>query len=221
MSSWEQPLSPRRYLPAVLCVVLLHAAVIYALVSGLGQQGVQVARQMIDAYIIEDKPRPEPVAPPQPKPLQPPTPRPKAPPVMAVPEHKPLQQAPAMTSPAPEQTVPAPPQPPSPAAATTPEPSTQVTSAPPPSVGVSCPGYRQTLLDAGFPREAARAGVESGEVLLSFTIASNGGVKDVAIVNSSNRVFNRHSIQVVGQFKCQGQSQDVKGVQVPLVFTTR
>ncbi|MBC7992031.1 MAG: energy transducer TonB, partial [Rhizobacter sp.] len=90
-----------------------------------------------------------------------------------------------------------------------------------PSVGVSCPGYQQVMQDAGYPREALRAQVEVGQVLVSFSIGTNGQVKNATILRSTNRVFDRHSLETVAQFKCTPQPQEISGVQVPLVFNTQ
>jgi periplasmic protein TonB len=89
------------------------------------------------------------------------------------------------------------------------------------SVAVSCPGYRQILLDGGFPREARRAQIESGEVTVSFTIAANGEVKNPIVTKSTHRAFNRHSVEMVSQFKCIGQGQEVAGVLVTLSFNSQ
>ena len=77
------------------------------------------------------------------------------------------------------------------------------------------------MVDAGFPREATRAQVETGEVTVSFTIGVNGEVKNATIVKSTNRVFNRHSLETVSQFKCVGQTQEVTGVLVQLGFKSQ
>jgi len=130
------------------------------------------------------------------------TPPPPAPTITATTPTPPVQTA--IVPVAPPVTAPAPP---APVAA--------------PSVGVSCPGYKQVLQEAGIPREAARAQLESGEVVLSFTIGVNGEVKNVAVIKSTNRAFNRGAIEAVSQFKCQGQGQEVNGVQVTASYRTQ
>jgi len=208
---------PRRHLTGIAFVILFHGLLVYGLMSGLARKVIDVVRAPIETKVIEEitkpPPPPEVVVPPPPKleapppPFIPPpevqiaTPPPVAPTITATTPTPPVQTAIVPVAP------PAAPAPPAPVAA--------------PSVGVSCPGYKQILQEAGFPREATRAQVESGEVLVSFTIGLNGEVKNAAIVKSTNRVFNRHSLETVAQFKCQGQSQEVSGVQVPLVFNTR
>jgi protein TonB len=208
---------PRRHLTGIAFVIVFHALLIYGLMSGLARKVVDVVRAPIETKVIEEitkpPPPPEVVVPPPPKleapppPFIPPpevqiaTPPPVAPTITAVPTPPPAPTV--MTPVAPPVTAPAPP---APAA---------------PSVGVSCPGYKQVMLDAGFPREATRAQVESGEVTVSFTIGLNGEVKNAAIVKSTNRVFNRHSLETVSQFKCVGQTQEVTGVLVQLGFKSQ
>lgn len=71
----EQRFSSRQ-LGGIAFVVLLHVAIIYALVSGLGEQAVQVLRQPLEAKIITQAKLPPPEAPPPPPPqmLAPPPP---------------------------------------------------------------------------------------------------------------------------------------------------
>ena len=58
-------------------------------------------------------------------------------------------------------------------------------------------------------------------MLVSFSIGPKGEIKNVTVVKSTNRVFNRHSVNTVAQFKCQGQGKDVHGITVPLIFNTQ
>jgi protein TonB len=82
----EQEFSPRK-LAALALVALLHVAIFYAFVTGLGEQAVQVLRAPLEAKIIQEvKPPPviaqvttvKPVTPP-------PTPRPAPPAVKTAP----------------------------------------------------------------------------------------------------------------------------------------
>ncbi|HET7793877.1 MAG TPA: TonB family protein [Rhizobacter sp.] len=205
---------PRRNVLGVGFVVLFHAALVYALMSGLARKVVDVVRAPIDTKVIEEIVKPPP------------------PPEVAVQPPPKLDAPPPPFIPPPEVQVPAPAQPSITATVAEPPPSAVIApvapvAAPPapapaaPSVGVSCPGYRQVLLDAGYPREATRAQIDQGEVLVSFTIGADGQVKNAAIVRSTHRAFNRHSLETVAQFRCTAQPHDVAGVLVPLVFSTR
>jgi len=63
----DEIFSPRR-IGGIAFVALLHVAIIYALVNGLGAQMVQVLRQPLEAKIIEPAKLPPPEAPPPPPP---------------------------------------------------------------------------------------------------------------------------------------------------------
>jgi protein TonB len=67
MDDAEQVFAPRR-IGGIAFVALLHVAIIYALVNGLGAQMVQVLRQPLEAKIIEPARLPPPEAPPPPPP---------------------------------------------------------------------------------------------------------------------------------------------------------
>ncbi|MBL0726298.1 energy transducer TonB [Piscinibacter sp. HJYY11] len=198
---------PRRRFIGIAFVVVLHAVLLFGLMSGLARKEVDVARAPIETKVIEEvtKPPPPPELPPPPPPkLEAPPPPPFIPPPevqVAVPP----PPAPAITA------TPTPPPPaPVPIAPTVPVPAPAPPAAPPapPSVAVSCPGYKELMMDAGFPREATRAQLNAGEVTVSFTIGTRGEVKNVAIVKSTHRAFNRHSLEMVAQFKCIGQAQE-------------
>ena len=71
--------------------------------------------------------------------------------------------------------------------------------------------------DAGFPREAARQGIDKGEALIQFTLSANGEIKDVKALRATHPIFARNSIRIVSEYKCQGQGRDVV-VQVPFGY---
>ena len=70
-----------------------------------------------------------------------------------------------------------------------------------------------------YPREALKEGLE-GEVVIEFTVSAAGQIKDANIKSSSNRVFNRVAMNVVGQLSCQSGGQDIR-VQAPISFKIR
>ena len=86
----------------------------------------------------------------------------------------------------------------------------------PPSVGTACPNSQQIRTEIKYPAAARKDGIQ-GEVLVEFTVATNGEIKDVDVKSSSNRVFNSVSVNAVRQFKCNAQARDVR-VQVPFSF---
>jgi protein TonB len=71
--------------------------------------------------------------------------------------------------------------------------------------------------DAGFPREAQRAGLEEGSALIQFTLRASGEISDVKAVDASHAAFARGAMRIVGEYKCTGQGRDVV-VQVPFKF---
>jgi protein TonB len=213
----QQQRNPTRHLVGVGGVVLMHVLIVYALITGLARKVVEVVKGPIDVKVIEEvikKPPPPPeVIPPPPKMQAPPPPfvpppevviaqPPPAPTITAVtPEAPPAPQAPVITK-APEVAPPAP---------------------PPPAIRsaqVVCPNYREVMQSIVYPREALLDNIE-GEVVIEFTVATNGSIRDAVIKSSSNRVFNRTSLSVVQtRLQCQGQAQDIR-VQAPISFKIR
>lgn len=212
------PAARQRRLIGIAFVAVLHVVLIAGLMSGLARKDIEIVRAPIETKVIEEITKP----PPPPEVAPPPPPKLEAPPPPFIPPPE-VQVA---VPPPPAPTITATPTPPPPApVAIAPVAPAPVASAPPaqpaPSVAVSCPGYKQILLDGGFAREARRAQIESGEVTVSFTIAANGEVKNPVVTKSTHRAFNRHSVEMVSQFKCIGQGQEVAGVLVTLNFNSQ
>lgn len=208
----RQQRNPARHLTGITVVVLLHVVVVYALVTGLARTVVEVVKGPIDVKVIEEiikKPPPPPeVVPPPPKMAAPP------PPYMPPPEVNIAQpsQAPTITAVTQEA-------PPAPQAMVIQKP---VETPPAPAVRsarVACPNYVEVMSSIAYPRDALRQNLE-GEVVIEFTVTSNGQVKDAVIKSSTNRVFNRPSMDVVEKLSCQGQGQDIR-VQAPIGFKLR
>lgn len=205
----EQQRSPGKHLAGISFVLVLHIALAYAVVTGLARKVIDVVKAPLETKIIEEIKKPPP-------PDTPPPPPPKMVQVMPtfVPPPEVQIQAPTIQQPVISNTSPvappvyAPPAPP-------------VQAAPPSSgpapVGVACPNFRETLQNEfKYPPQARKDGV-SGEVLLEFTVAANGEIKDVDVKSSTNRVFNSVSVNTVRKFRCLGQGRDVR-VQVPIVY---
>jgi periplasmic protein TonB len=85
-----------------------------------------------------------------------------------------------------------------------------------PSVGTACPNSQTIRQDIKYPVQARKDGLQ-GEVLIEFTVAANGEIKDIEVKSSTNRAFNSVSINATRQFKCNAQARDVR-VQVPYSF---
>lgn len=201
---------PARFSVGFVVVVLLHAAIVYALVTGLARKVVDVIQKPLETVIVE-APKPPPEAPPPPPPMPKmevvPPPSYVPPPEVQIQVPQLQQQAPVITA---TQST-APEAPPPVVAAVPPRPAPA-----PVQVGVACPNSQRLRQEVAYPREAQRQELE-GETLVEFTLDKDGHVKDAQILKSSSRVFEAVSLATVRLFKCTAQAQDTK-VQVPFVF---
>src|SRR5579862_1896528 len=166
-------------------VVLLHIALGYALLNGLGRAVVEVLKKPLETKIIEEIKKPPPDTPP------PPPPKLAAPPPPFIPPPEiniqvPVVQAPAAIT----QTTTVKP--------TTPPP---VIQAPP----VQQPAIRKeytakSRVNPAYPRNLMREGVE-GKVVAWVHVAPSGDVTNVEIRQSTNRAFDREVIRALSQWK--------------------
>jgi len=198
---------PTRHLLGIAFVVLLHALVIYALVTGLARKVVEVIKKPIDATIIEEiKAPPPPPPPPPPKKIE----QPKV--------EVPVQPyVPPPDIPPPPQTVVAPT-----ITAVSPEPPKQeyVIAPPPPVVAPPAPPkpairrgiQRISGEDPSYPREAIRAGVAKGRVLVRLLIDEKGNVTQVIIVSADPpRVFDRVVTNALADWKFRPEGEKYTG----------
>jgi protein TonB len=202
MNFSERQADPRRHLLGITFVILLHALVIYALVTGLAKKVIDVVRAPIETKVIEEIKKPPPpqeiVVPPPPKMDAPP------PPFIPPPEVQiatPPPQQPTITA-----TTPTPP------AATTIVPQAPVAVAPAPaaprpatvSIGVACP----TQVKPELPRKALQDGI-SGEVTAKATI-KGGKVIAVEILASKPRgLFDNAVRNAMMQYGCPTSGDEV------------
>ena len=211
----QQQRNPTKHLVGIVVVILLHVALIYGLISGLARKVVEVVKKPLETQIIEEiKPPP----PPPPEVQLPPPPKFAAPPPPYIPPpevqvnvtpppnvitattNTPPPEAPPIAVRAPVEAPPAP------------------AAAPPTTARNACPNYAKAMGEAAYPREATKAGITSGNALVQWTVGPGGEIKDVAILNTSNRAFGRQAVATVQQeFKCIGQGHDIK-VQVEFVY---
>ena len=201
----QQQRQPGKHITGITVVMVLHAIVVYALVTGLARKAIDVIKQPLETKIIEEVKKPPP-------PDTPPPPPPKMVQVMPtfVPPPEVQISSPAAIQPAISNTTAVAPPVYAP-------PKAPVQAAPaPPSVGIACPNSQQIRTEIKYPAAARKDGIQ-GEVLVEFTVAVNGEIKDVDVKSSSNRVFNSVSVNAVRQFKCNGQGKDVR-VSVPFSF---
>ena len=216
MNFAQRQADPRRHLVGMTIVVLFHALVVYALVTGLAKRVVDVIRAPIETKVIEEIKKP----PPPPEVVLPPPPKLEAPPPPFIPPPE-IQiatppPAPTITAttptppPAPVVIAPAPP----PVVAAAPAPAARP---PPVSAGVVCSNFQTVMGDVAYPREAQRQGIEKGEALIQFTLSPTGEVKNITVISASHQIFARNSVRIVGEYKCQGQGREVT-VRVPFGY---
>lgn len=174
MSYLQRP-DPTRRIAGFAAVIVLHAAVVYALATGLGHKAIEVLRQPLETKIItETKPPPPKVVPPPPKLAAPPPPY-IPPPEIRIAAPPPPTAITAVTTVKPET-----PPPPAPvvAVAAEPAPVAAVVRVPP-------------ALDGGRPCKPpqyppiSRRNEETGAVILKFLIETDGKVVESKVDGSS------------------------------------
>ncbi|AXQ28480.1 energy transducer TonB [Solimonas sp. K1W22B-7] len=203
--SYAQPQrDPGQFLVGLSAVVVFHAALVYALASGLAGKVVEVIKGPLQVALIEEVKPPPPPPPPPPKVVKQ-LPRPVVPP----PSYVPPVETPVQPPPAPviQATAPEPP-PPAPAAPPAPAVPQQL------SIGVACPDFRNH--PPQIPPQAERQGL-SGDVVVEFTVDASGSVKNVQVTRSTNSIFNSAAVRAVSQYRCTAQGREVR-VRQPISF---
>ena len=191
----RQQRDPARHLIGIAFVVLIHAIVIYALVTGLARKAIEVIKKPLNATIIEEiKAPPPPPPPPPPKKIVEP---PKAmqqpyvpPPDVPVPTQttEPVISAVTATPPT-EPVVIAPPAPP-------------VVEAPAPKPAVRRGLVPIERVEPVYPREAIKDNIASGKVVARLQVDEKGLVTNVTIVEANpRRVFDREVVRALSQWK--------------------
>jgi periplasmic protein TonB len=164
----SQQRRPSKHLPGIAIVILLHIILVWALVNGLARKVVEVVKGPLETKIIQEVKPPPPDTPPPPPPKLAPPPPPFIPP----PEVN-IANAPAPTNAISVTTsqVPAAPAPQAP-----PAPKAEVHKAP----VVKASGCREPE----YPSSSERLG-ESGRVVLSLLVGTDGKVTDSKVETSS------------------------------------
>ena len=85
-----------------------------------------------------------------------------------------------------------------------------------PILGAACPNAQSVRETIRYPALARREGLQ-GDVLARFVVSAAGGIRNIEIVQSTNRAFNGVVVEAVKQFQCLAQAQDVS-VEVPFTF---
>ena len=205
----RQQRDPTRHLIGIICVILVHVVVIYALVTGLARKAVDVIKKPLNATIIEEIKAPPP-PPPPPKRIE--IPKVTAPPVQPY--------IPPPDIPAPVQAEPVI------AAPTTTPPPEPVAIAPPPIVAPPAPKpairrgiTRKSGDNPDFPQEAIKKNISEGTVIARLNIDEQGNVTEVKIVEAHPpRVFDREVIRALSQWKFQADGEKYIG-EIEVNFT--
>jgi protein TonB len=216
MNFSQRQADPRRHLVGIAFVILFHAFIVWALVSGLAKKVVEVVRAPIETKVIEEIKKP----PPPPEVVVPPPPKMEAPPPPFIPP--PEVQIATPPPPVPTITATTPTPPPAPTVMTPVAPPVVAAPAAPAapavvSAAVVCSNFSTVMGDAAFPKDAVRQGLDRGEATVLFTLSAAGEIKNVQVERASNPIFGRASARVVSDFKCQGQGRDVQ-VRVPFSY---
>jgi protein TonB len=201
MNYAERQRDPTKHLVGLIMVALLHALLIYALITGLARRVVEVLKKPIETKIVEEaKPPPPPEAPPPPPPK--------------------LTTPPPPFIPPPEVNI-----------AVTPPPAatiTAVTNTPPPPVAAIAPQPPPThvavrtapVIDAArncakpeYPPASARA-EETGTVTVRFLIDESGkAVKSEVLRSSGHRRLDEAARQALGLCQFKPGTLDGKPIQ--------
>jgi len=183
----ERERNPARHLPSISMVVGLHLLLGWALVTGLARKVVDVIKAPIETKIIEEIKKPPPDTPPPPPPKLAAPPPPFIPPPEVNIQIPQVQQAPTITTVTTEKPPPAPP----------------VIAPPAPPVQAS-PVRKEfkplQRVNPTFPRQALQQGI-TGRVVAWVYVEPNGGVKNVEIKQSTNRLFDREVIRALSQWR--------------------
>ncbi len=177
--------NPARHLPSITMVIVLHLALGYALVTGLARKVVEVMKAPIETKIIEEMKKPPPDAPPPPPPKLATPPPPFIPPPEINIQVPITQVAPTITT---VTTTPPPPAPP------------VVAPPAPPQPAVRKEYKALTRVEVPYPRAALQQGI-TGRVVAHVVVAPSGGVTEVRIISSTNRLFDREVIRALSQWR--------------------
>jgi periplasmic protein TonB len=209
MNFSQRQADPRRHLVGITFVILFHAFIVYALVTGLAKKVVDVVRAPIETKVIEEIKKP----PPPPEIVLPPPPKLEAPP----PPYIPPPEVQIAAPPPPQPTISVAPSPvPPPPTVMTPTPPPVVVAAPAPpaprpavvAIGVVCSQQVQPVM----PVKASREGL-NGTVKARATI-KGGKVVAVEIISASPRgVFEETVRKAMLQYGCQSGDEEIKAEQ--------
>lgn len=196
-----EPRDPSRRVKGMVIVIVLHALIGYALVSGQAHKGLNIIKKPLEAVVIQEV-----IIPPPPPPPPPPKkiekaqqmPKVEAPPPSFVP---PAEVTPPVTSTAPVM-EPAPTPPTAPAViAPPPPPAPPAAVAGPKRISVTCPKQVKPEIPARAKREEI-----AGDIQAQIRI-KNGTVVEVTFL-SGDRMFYPGVRAAIMQYECTNDGGD-------------
>jgi protein TonB len=201
----QQQRDPTRHLIGIAFVILVHGLVIWALLTGMGSRIIEVIKKPIEATIVKPVELPPPPPPPPRK-------------IIEAPKIKAVEQP---YVPPPDVPVPVQSNAPTITSTPTPPPKEYVIEAPPvvvaPPPPPPKPAIRRGIQRIGgdnpdYPKEAARAGINSGRVVARLHIDENGNVTQVEIVSSEPpRVFDKAVRNTLSDWKFRPEGEKYIG----------
>ena len=219
----RQQRDPTRHLVGITFVILLHALVIWGLMTGLARKAVEVIKKPLTATVVQEIKAPPPPPPPPPKKIVE-LPKVQAPPPPAyvpppdIPPPPQVQPAPTITQVAP-----------------TPPPAEPYVIQPPPPVVVEAPpapppppkpAVRRGITpihreEPVYPRAAIRARIDKGRVLARVNIDEQGNVTQVTIVSADPpRHFDESVREALMKWKFQPEGEKYVG-EIEVIFTLK
>jgi protein TonB len=191
----RQQRDPTKHMIGLAVVVLVHALVIYALMTGLGKSIVEVIKKPLSANIIEEVKLP----PPPPKKIEPPKVPPPPPPFVPMADIPvpTISTAPVITT-----TTATPPSAPAVIAPVVQAPP------PPPKPAIRRGVSRIAGDDPTYPRAAIKANIDKGHVVARVHIDEKGNVTEVIIVSADPpRHFDRAVIDALSTWKFRAEGE--------------
>jgi len=211
---------PTRHLVGITFVVLVHALVIYALMTGLARKAVEVIKKPLTATIVEEIKLPPPPPPPPPPKKIVETPKPQAPVETYVPPPEVPIVAPAPVEPVISAVTATPPATPHVIAPPAVEPP------PPPPPPPPKPAIRKGIVpihreDPVYPRRAIRAGIAKGRVVARVKIDEQGNVTDIDVTFSHPPgVFDQSVREALSNWKFKPEGEKYVG-EIEVNFTLK
>jgi periplasmic protein TonB len=208
----RQQRDPTRHLLGISIVILVHAIVIYALVTGLARRAVEVIKKPLTATIIEEIKLPPPPPPPPPKKIE----IPKAPPPPEQPYIPPPDIPPPVTNTEPVIAAPTITPPPAPYVIEPPPPPAP--PPPKPAIRRDMAGTLIDKVDPVYPDRARRDGTE-GRVVIRVHVDGKGNVTDAKVIDAKPpRVFDREALRAAQQWRFKPEGGDGYDGDIEMVF---